>query len=381
MKMKTNRLSPTALFAGFFVGFLLCSVAGRNMRQRPLYENFHHFFQLISPDSYYYPTAAQGLMLLRQMVKTNQIAVVVGGSSVLNGVGQPPDDLWSDHLQELLGENYRVVNLALRAGTPHELAGVSAEGFLPEHPRLLYVCNVSPTPGCIALDGNAYRYIFWDAYYQGMLLPSAQRDEALQALEAQKPNQRAETKMRTFLNSWFCFDDLWTATTYLWGSTVWTNLTYPDFFQARRRCRDTEPDTAHRPPPIPTDPEQQAAEAKRVRSRTPPFPQDKLPEVLRSIEAVLVPGIRQRSLAVLESDCPYYIERLTREQRENYRKNQGWNMEIYRRAGMEIIAPMNNFQIEDYVDRCHLSGRGGRRLAQAVAPRLRALARALGYEK
>ena len=60
--------------------------------------------------------------------------MIVGGNSILHGYGQNADQIWTRHLQELLGDRYCVLNLAMRGGFPAEFAGPIAEALSSRYP-------------------------------------------------------------------------------------------------------------------------------------------------------------------------------------------------------------------------------------------------------
>jgi hypothetical protein len=132
-------VAPWALLLGALLSFLGCCAAGAWYSRQPVYENFQRFHQLITPESLHYPTASQVLALARAQLPPDRVAVVVGGNSVLNGCGQRPERLWSRALQAALGDDYRVLNLAVRGAYPPELGGAIAEALGREHPRVLFI--------------------------------------------------------------------------------------------------------------------------------------------------------------------------------------------------------------------------------------------------
>src|SRR6202021_434933 len=87
------------------------------------------------------------------------------------------------YLQELLGQNYVVLNLALRGTDPFEFGGLVAEKLASEGVPVVFVT--------VALDGNAdvsadsewegrvHKYFFWDAWGKGLLPPDVGRDQWL----------------------------------------------------------------------------------------------------------------------------------------------------------------------------------------------------------
>jgi hypothetical protein len=106
-------------FAGVCSALVACSLAGHIVGELNPFPAFRRFHRCIGPETLYYPTASQVRAVARDQLRPDRIAVVVGGSSVFHGAGMTGDGLWTLRLQELLGEQYRVVNLGMRgaAGT------------------------------------------------------------------------------------------------------------------------------------------------------------------------------------------------------------------------------------------------------------------------
>src|SRR5436309_1005569 len=95
-------IAPRALLLGVVLSFLGCCLAGFAASRRNQFVHFERFHQLIAPETLYYPTACQVLELAHSRLERDQIAVIVGGTSVLHGTSQPPGHVWTDRLQALL---------------------------------------------------------------------------------------------------------------------------------------------------------------------------------------------------------------------------------------------------------------------------------------
>src|SRR5262249_24087911 len=118
-------------------------------------------------------TAHEVRALARSRLEPTKVSVIVGGSSVMHGTGQRSGHVWTDQLQRLLGSDYQVLNLAVRSGQPVEFGAIAAEMLAGDHPRLIYVTDYRNP---VEVDGNMYRYLFWDAYCRGLLQVNAARD-------------------------------------------------------------------------------------------------------------------------------------------------------------------------------------------------------------
>jgi hypothetical protein len=59
--------------------------------------------------------------LVSHSASKRQILVLVGGNSILLGVGQKKEQLWTKELQRVLGPDFAVVNIAFRGARLTEM--------------------------------------------------------------------------------------------------------------------------------------------------------------------------------------------------------------------------------------------------------------------
>src|SRR5437899_5537979 len=105
-RVLSARSNVPCFLLGFALAFLSCVAAGYFSSARNLFENFTRFHQLIAPESNFYPTARQVRTLARAVLDRSKTNVIVGGSSVMYGVGQPADQIWTKELSKILGGDY-----------------------------------------------------------------------------------------------------------------------------------------------------------------------------------------------------------------------------------------------------------------------------------
>jgi lysophospholipase L1-like esterase len=381
-------LAPGALLAGVACAFLACCLAGARLSRTNPFVGFERFGRLIAPEGLFYPTARQVRALGRDLLPPDKVAVVVGGNSIMHGVYQTSQGLWTKALQAELGDRYRVINLALPGAGPSDFGGPAAELLARDHPRLLFLASAGTAGVPIDPDGYFFRYFFWDARTRGLLLDDPEREAYLRATcEARKDDPAfAELRQQLRLDRYTYSRDLWSRLAYTHLGTVWAppldgavwNGRPRAFWAPRQRCELPEvPMTAATRYPAALD--AQSMEILRFWSGLAPAFAGASAPVPAGLRACFPAACRRRTLLLVLPDSPYYVERLTPAERANYREVLrviAWGLG---QAGFVTLEAGRGFGTEDFVDRCHLSEEGGRRLAAEVAPRVRQLAKELGY--
>jgi hypothetical protein len=402
-------VAPWPLLVGVAASFLACCGSGAWYARHNVYDNFARFHPAISPELLHYPSASQVLALARERLPRDKVAVIVGGNSVLHGVGQRAECLWTRALQARLGDDYRVLNLAMRGGLAGEFGGAVAEAFSREHPRVIFVTLTGYGFGGYP-DGGLYQYFYWDAYYKGLLLPHPPREQFLRELatlpppDAQTgpwrrlrmgPDKLAELKRQARLNSYCGFNDLWNALAYSRLPTVWSAAVADHPFRARRHFPD--PDTG---PAVPFESRYLLAHAPvvacRIRTwldvwsrnlacRAPAGPAGtevdvEHSEMVRQLRACFPGPCRPRTLILVAHENPYYLSRLPPADQEAVNRLVGDQVRAAEGAGFAALGVGRDFTVEDCYDGGgHYTEQGGARLAGEVAPKVRDMARRLGY--
>jgi hypothetical protein len=381
-------INPRALAAGAVMAFLGCALAGRIASGHSPYSAFVRIHPLAGPDSLVYPTASQLRAMVESSVAPNQVAVIVGGTSVFHGFSQGTDRLWTRRLQERLGPAYRVVNLALRGGVATEGGAVVAESLIKAGRPVILVADLPPGTAYSPL-GVRYGYLFWDAYYKGLLFDDGTRERRLEELIARESaaNRRlvAERRLGARMDSLFRFDDLWTWLAYRRFFTIWHSFARDAPF----RSRDRSPDLDAEAPPLAQRYPRASEEAvmpffhafldERLHGRTSLDAGDpRWAEMRRDLEASLPPPVRRRTLMVVLRNSPYYLDQLSGAERVGYDVLVGQSMALLAETGYDAVAMGGEFTVEDFSDAAHLAPAGGDKLAALLEPRIRGLAARLG---
>lgn len=388
-KYQHSFLIPRALFLGVGLAFVACCVAGRRSSESHQLGRVKRFHQLISPENLFYPTASQVKQLALTRSRKSCINVIIGGSSILNGSGQQAHELWSDNLAELLGPDYRVINLGFRGATTGEFGVLAAEMIMNRRDVIL-ITDISPNGGKWSPDGWRYRYFFWDAWYKKLIdRKNSQRNAALAELPALRKSDEAFAEIRAgaWMDSKLYFNDLWNSVAYNHGNAVWNPLCRSDSFKPRSQMNDNEPKPLSRELRR-ADPGYEDT-LKRTASRVVEIIEDSRPqldsrtmrdEILRTFEACLPnEKLRQRTIVVVNSFAPAVVERLTQEQRDDLAALSKLTEEAVHASGMPCLQQAGLFTDDEHADTVHLNASGGAKLAMEVAPLVRAVAAKLGY--
>jgi len=258
--------------------------------------------------------------------------------------------------------------------------GVVYEMLSREYPRLLFVTNTEPGYYPPA-ERSGYSYLFWDAYFKGTLTDDADRAARLRR-EPQTDGLR-EYKLGYRLNSAFYFNDLWTGVAYRHASTVWTSWLkersfrarggLPDWYDERyKRKKWKQPNYEEMAPELlgalrqrkSIAPERfrQAEDGQWVQSK------ESLQTEATQISALLPKPLTSRALVVFTPVNPWFLDRLTPEERSRAETSSRHAAELFAKAGWRVISTLDKgFEPPDFVDTAHLKPPGGRRLAYLVA--------------
>jgi hypothetical protein len=383
-------LIPRALLLGVVVAFAACCLFGYLGAAKNIYMPFVRFHQYLNPESCFFPTASQVRAMGKGYLKQDKITVIVGGNSILFGSGQWAADVWSRHLQDILGRrHFQVINLAIPGAYTNEFGAWGAEIISRDYPKLIFITDFGLSTLPATLDGERYRYLFWDAYFKGLLPPDPARQKALEALMADRakgdwkdapsgPDNTAdafaELLRRSRLDCYLHFEDFWTTVAYKFFSTVWSWPVEGKFLTARCWL---------------SDPEKPRSTLER---RYPPDQHDYHVGVLRTVlthrepaslpaktKAAFTDDLGRRTLFLAIRDSPHYVNALPAADRARYRRLFPEMVQALTAAGYHAFDIGADYSEWDYNDRSHLSEAGGEKLAAEMAVRVREVARQLGY--
>ncbi|QIF00797.1 hypothetical protein [Roseimicrobium sp. ORNL1] len=340
----------------------------------------------------FYPTASHVYRLGLARTKKERINVIIGGSSVLNGTGQAANELWTDKLSELLGPDYRVLNLGFRAAAPGEFGAIGAEMLLDRR-RVIFVSIIYPAGVAGQPDGVFFRYFFWDAWYKGLIdrnLPDRAASVAGLDKKRESDPKYFELRRGAWLNAHLFFNDWWNTLVYTKGGTVWNLVTQSDSFSPRIQFEDLEPAAA---------PLDQRLEAVRQNLAVNPYKGKILKMPLKKdADGEWIPDakwfggwsgemkyifpnevLRQRTIVVVHRPHALAFEGMTEDELGCWSALSSLTARVVEENGMRSFDMGFMSEPDDFNDLIHLSGKGGERLAMQLAPDIRKLAKDLGY--
>jgi hypothetical protein len=367
--------SPRGFLAGMALAVVGCAILGWSCSGRNMFHDFVRLTFYTGAESLFYPTASQLRNIVLERCPLDRTVIVVGGDSVFNGYGQPTEGIWTSLLERELGSEFCVVNLAAVFERMTDLGAVVVNMLSDTYERIFLVANTSAATCGPPDGGSVYRYVFWDAYYKGLLTQRDEMDGPIErALESRPADPELFLKAR--LDSVLYFTDLWQWITYEYVSTVWSWETRASPLRPRRSY----------PVPVPTI----VPSADRLAKVTPVqakayFDQysahlfsddgrggwveraEAWSAFEREIADALPPKIRRRTLVVLNALNAGYRRKVSVPLRQRERLATDATIARFRAAGYYAVAVGYDFVPDDFLDLTHMTPSGGAKLAHAVA--------------
>jgi hypothetical protein len=189
------------------------------------------------------------------------------------------------------------------------------------------------------------------------------------------------------LNRVLYFNDLWNTLAYTRAATVWTPQTKGTPFRPRRASADNDPGASPFALRNLAGTDGRVAAYRQLLAccvqnvggawvekeastltALDPLVRDCFPEALRrhTLMAVIWPS-------------PHLLDRLSADERAGYAAMSRFTAAWLERMNFAAVEVGPQLTAQDYADFVHLAEPGGERMAELLAPRLRALARELGY--
>jgi hypothetical protein len=370
-------MKPIPFFAGLVLGLVLLAVVGSSIQNTQLATGFIRFHSNRNVETGFMPTAAELATIVDQQPKPRAY-VIIGGSSVLNGVGQSADFVWSRRLQDLLGKDFAVLNFANRAGGPIDFGSVAAEMLIRQHRPVIYVADANESLYANDPRTSFYKYMLFDGWHRSYLLPWPPRDRYLRWAPFDRSETVRNVALGEWLNSFLRFNELWNYVAFNIVGLQWDKLKATWSFYPARDLPDPEPapDLVRQRrylenPDIPL----------AITEATSHRPIARMLDYAKVTEELVPPELRSLSLVVVQLQSPHYLDMQPGNREALYARALEQQEHMKQMGFREVIIPQKDFTENDYADRIHLAVEGGDKLAAAVAPVVRKMATDLGYLK
>lgn len=385
---------PAPFLVGALLGFAICCALGYATTLKNQFGDIQRFGIFVGPQASFYPTVSQLINVVKSRVKPEQTLVLVGGSSILNGVGQSNDELWTKRLQQHLGPKYVVVNLALRSCNSYEGAYFVAEAMAKQHKKTIFVTSALPSGLWHPMGNWPYAYLYWDARYHNLLDEFPERESAILSREQELPDQEwkpevlSELKLSQYLNAQFHFLELWNTVAYRYFFTSYRAVTDDASFCPRRKLPNNM--ESYEKFPLPSEEfarnffPSQCQRLMTWDSKTRRWVQE--PGFWRlakqTVERNVAPSMRPLTLVLQIYQNPemrrrYMSAELLKRDRLAYDSADS----LLRSFGMHSLQVGEQYEGKDFRDTMHLSATGGYKLAQQTAVELEKIAKQLGYDE
>jgi hypothetical protein len=385
----TKIFYPKYFLFGILLGFMLCCFTGYFVSNKPMFENFKRFFLPIEPQTLYYPTARELLTTARNEVSKDKILVLLGGSSIFRGAGQDANELWSDQLQRLLGDKYKVINYATDGASFSSFGGVVYRMLRKEYPKIIFVIATYPFNSQGEMDGlDPYSYLFWDAYYKRLFEPDIKETELINQLRKRQIKTAAgiEQHVMNYLDSLFYFRDLWNWVGYHLIFTTWNEFEFQKPFRPRHVYQDDPVSPAYKKVLAEANKDQEHLQQglKAVDYIVSNYIEDlskENPQVKETVKIaghqayndIFQPGDRAKILCVQTTYNSSIIKASSKNIQKGYLAMFNQAHVMMQSLGYTVIDVGNDFTVEDYYDFSHFTGSGGKKMAKMVAKKIEAM--------
>jgi hypothetical protein len=364
-----SRGMNASFFAGLIFGLSLLSFAGFYIHKHETgFANYVRLTRYIDDITLYQSTSQQLYATVKSSLPPNiRNVVVISGDSVLWGFCQNLEALWSRILQEKLGAEFYVVNLARPAGSYMDNGAPIAAALLREGFNVTLIFD--EWPPTLRGTSGPYRQIYWDAVYTKLIRRFSDYDKLNQP-DQDNPISK-DIRFGLWLDSFFHFRALWSYIAYNYFSVIWT----PEVGFSRRKDFGDPPQVPDLPPlGARYPPASQAREVAAVKSKVRlacPMESSVRDDARSRFKNSLPEELRKRTLVVSIYDSPFYVNRevLSSQELECYKQAYTAFQSDYVSAGYRGII-VDSLTVDEYCDRLHLTASGGRKLADIVAREL-----------
>lgn len=365
---------PIPFLSGLVIGLIVLSLLGSVVVPRGLVDGFQRFYFRNDASTNFFPTPR----LLDEIVKTQDepdaILVIVGGSSVLNGIGQPLEHLWTDTLQKELGPRFVVINFAMTGGRASDFGIIPAEYMLKQNRKVIYIADSNINFFTTLYDDSRYNRTLTSAWFRGYLLPWQKRDEYIWN---EGPKKYTVPFLGSIFDALFNFYDLWNWVQYNYVSLIWDSDGFGSM-KPRRVYRDQQP-------PVEFIHEQfykanHDSDLGVERDQVYPDGAAGLERYMYPVDVTMPPALRAVSIAVVRIENPFLRNMLAPDTQAAIVSQAEAVVARLEQSGFgRALVADSDFVADDYADRLHMVPSGGDKLAKVLAPEVVTLSKKLGY--
>jgi hypothetical protein len=352
--------------------FIFLIILSHRTIKENTFEGVQRFHDSISTGGDYFPTARQVWQYVIKRAKKDKINVIVGGSSVLYGVGQPQGVTIADKLQEKLGPNYLVMNLATKGGSIMGQGLIFAVLLKELNYPVIYIADKDITLYGNPMGTSPTFYFHWDAKFNNMLRPWKPREEEEKNYLSLKT---LNLPLGQLLNMPLAFNEFWNTVGFKYFYTTFSFLTPNQFWIPRNQVPDRENDPEVKP--FFYMPEFQTRLVENMAKESDP--NSKL-SLVKSWDEEVPLEIRPNLIVVFCENNPFLLNLMPQALQEA-RLNKV-------KEGMAALAQLNQNPViactgllgTDYTDRVHLSISGAEKMTTTLANQVVLLAKKLEYQ-
>lgn len=347
----------------FIIGLVLLSSVGEFADHKNYYQVESRFGQWVSADSGHFPKSRNVYLWAKQQTSKEKVTVIFGGSSVLHGVGQTINDSIAEKLNDILGEQYSVVNLALRGGSVGGQGLVIAKSLSKEGFNVVYIADVKSSDFKFAFpDNSPYEYFYWDAINEGLIEKNLATQEKYASNSTPKTVMALENKLHFLsLINYISYNFF-----KLNHSLGMSDLR----FSPLKSYTDTQTESVPTINRYPDDQKVLGSMRNLFSTKVSETEARRFVEFLRDIVENSDP---LKSIFAVCDQSPHYINRLNSIQIGNFNSNKALLESEGSNYGLNIVDMCSNLRMDDYIDSVHLSESGASVAAEILARKIRSL--------
>lgn len=365
-------LNVKAFTIGMLFSFIGLSLCGWLFTEKNIFKNFQRFHRNITSETQFYPTPRIMTALVNSQIEPNKITVIISGSSKFRGAGQSLHDLWSIRLQEQLGDNFKVINLAQNGGRVAGIGLYMAEFLAKKGIKVIFVVDVGHFSIAVRDDGPNYPGFFLDGENRGYWTHFPERLDRIKT--SLNSEILLENLIKVNLNQFIYFNDFWNAFGYLHFFTVLTPQTFKSPFSPRINAEDKD-DIVSCNPELGYNRDLDGM-LNIMRTYSVDF---KNGSEFDPLTDFTVPdSIKKLTIFSVGKFSPYYIKKISLKEKENYLRLVKNAALRYQELGIQTFIP--SYPSNNYCDLQHFSAEGAKKLSHDFAYVIKSKAKVLGYE-